>query len=102
MYTYPSGLRCRASKLRVTLYEWIVPPLAFCATFAGIPVLVNLYRGTADPLHVLALFLLSWIAWMIGCAALAYGLFVVWCRPDREDGDRKRMASESEGDCIAG
>lgn len=81
MYTYPNGLRCRASKIRVTLFELFVPMLAASAGILGLPLLATVYGTIGNTLLIILLVGWSWIVWMIACAALAFGSFVLWCRP---------------------
>jgi len=109
MYTYPNGLTCDASPMRIKLFECTVPPLMALATIIGFPAIAAYMKSPeSDQLtfrQTLLLFdtvMALWVLWMVVCALIAFLIFQVWCRPVDEEQARpttpaKRQQDETRG-----
>lgn len=84
MYQYPNGLLCDASKARVRAYEAIVPLVATAAALLGSIQIVVKFYDPADVLWSAAVTPWMCLAWVVVCAAVAYGIFHVWCNPIKQ------------------
>jgi hypothetical protein len=81
-YTYPSGLHCNVSESRIKLFEYLVIPLIVLILFWGSIAIVEILDMASLQGHMRLMFgLLGVATWFLICPAIAYGLFLLICKP---------------------
>lgn len=81
MYTYPNGLRCAASEMRVKSYEILVPLLSSVILIVGLLMIWIAVFQHESGLNTFALAVTISFAYTCAVGAAGYCVFVLWCKP---------------------